>query len=131
MKEIIELHRKAIFPLWDKIKREYSVKDVEDYVKETFRKGEIFGYFENNRLVGCVGIIFDKKNNSGEIRHLIVGPKFQGEGIGRKLMTSVEDYSKNKVKKLLLNVLVKNKAVSFYKKIGYTKYCYIMKKKLK
>ena len=130
LRQIITLHKKTIFPLWDKIGKKYSIREVKEYVLDTLKKGKVFGYFEDMRLVGCAGVILDKKNKSGEVRHVIVDPKSQGKGIGKQLMAFIENYSKKNVKKLLLNVLIVNKAVNFYEKIGYKKYCYIMKKSI-
>lgn len=130
--KIIQLHKKSIFPLWKRLKRDYSVKEVKEYAGLTFKKGKVFGYFDNKKLVGCVGIVLDKKHNVGEVRHLLVHPKYQGKGIGRGMIHFIEEYARRKAKKLRLDVLIKNnKAVGFYDKLNYRKIAFIMEKKIK
>lgn len=111
-----------------------SSKGVRDYFKFTFKKGKIFGYFLDNKLIGCVGIAIFKKMHYAEIEHLLVHPKFQRKGIAKELMKFIENYSKNKlkIKDLRLNVRVKNKkAFNFYKKLKFKEHAYIMVKVLK
>lgn len=57
------------------------------------------------------------------IEELVVGEKFQGRGIGKKLVGFVEEYCrKNKIKSINLYASKKSLAYEFYKKIGYTHY---------
>lgn len=131
LNDILDLHKKAIFPVWRKLKKDYNIKEVKEYINLTFKKGKIFGYFEDGKLIACGGVVLDKKHNFGETRHLLVSPRFQGRGIGKKLLRYIESYAKSKVKKLNLDVLIKNKkAVSFYEKLNYKKHAYIMQKNL-
>ena len=131
LNDIIKLHKRAMIPLWRKLKKTYSSQRVGRYVSDTLRKGKVFGYFLDGKLIGCAGIAIDKKLGAGEIRHVSVEPKFQKRGIGRKLMNFLEKYAKRKVKKISLDVLIKSPAVKFYEKLGWKKHAYVMRKYLR
>jgi uncharacterized protein len=131
LNEIVDLHKKTIFPLWGKLKRDYTEKEIIKYTKLTLKKGKIFGAIKGEKLVGCIGIFLNKNRKIGQIKLLLVYPKYQKKEIGKKLIDYVERYSDKKVKKLQLEVLKDNKAVNFYEKLGYKKFSYIMEKQLK
>jgi len=108
-----------------------SSKGVREYFAYTFKHGKVFGYFIEERLVGCVGLIVHKKMNYSEIEHLLVHPDFQKQGIGKKLMRFIEKYSKSKlkIKNIRLDVRIKNKkAIKLYKNLGYKEISYTMAK---
>ncbi len=133
IEEIVNLHKDSIFKIWDNLGREYSIKGVKNFIIKVFQNGDVYGYFNNKDLVGAIGI--ELRNNKAEISFLLVDPKFQRKGIGRKLMIFIEKNLQG-VNKIYLDVLTKNKAVDFYKKMGYKtirerKDKYIMEKKLK
>ena len=117
IEKIIRLHKISIFPLWDEQGRKYSIKGVKKFVIDIFDKGEVFGYFLEKKFVGVIG--FTIKKNIAEVDFLLVDPNFQKKGIGKKLMKFVERKVKDKVSKIILQVLIKNKAVKFYKKLDY------------
>jgi ribosomal protein S18 acetylase RimI-like enzyme len=114
---IFELHRKAIYPLWNELKRGYSDEGVRDFILDIFEKGEVYGYFHKNMFVGCIGI--EKKENLLEIIFLLVDPVYQGKGIGKELMLFAENKTGRIYEKIILEVLMKNSAVYFYKKMGF------------
>ncbi len=112
----------------------HSPKGAREYFEFTFKKGIIFGSFIEDSLVGCIGIVVEKKFSYGEVEHLLVNPEYQNKGIGKKLMKFIEEYSKTKLKlkQLRLHVRCKNeKAVSFYENNGFNKRAFIMGKELK
>lgn len=130
--DILTLHKLAIFSIWEKAGRDYSKKEIKDYINFILGNGKIFGYFEANKLIECAGIEINKKNKYiGRATLILVNPKFQGRGIGKKLMKYIEGYAKGKVIVLKLDVLIKNeKAIRFYEKNDYKKLSYTMVKKL-
>jgi len=134
LNEIVKLHYKSIVPMWLKLGRERDKKGIIDYMNYTFKNGKVFGYFLNDKLVGCIGIVADKKFKYAEVEHVLVDEKYQKRGIGREMMEFIEDYAKKnlkiKIKELRLTVLCKNPAVTFYEKMGYTKKSYTMIKKV-
>jgi ribosomal protein S18 acetylase RimI-like enzyme len=117
LEEVINLHKNAIFPLWDKLGRTYSVEGVREFLKEIFKKEKVIGYFIKDKLVGVIGITLEKRNLN--VDFLLVDSNFQGKGIGKDLMSYVEESYKDKAEKSQLQVLEKNPAVNFYKTLGY------------
>lgn len=62
-----------------------------------------------------------KKLNKTKIHKIYVLPDTQGTGVGRSLISYIEQEAKNNAdKKLLLHVNRDNKAVKFYEHIGFT-----------
>ena len=56
----------------------------QDLIKEFSSGVRIFGYNKNNKLVGVMGI--QKLSEVTLIRHAYILTKFQGRGIGKKLL---------------------------------------------
>lgn len=130
----VDLHYKSIVPVWNKLGRKWDRKGIIEYMNFTFRKGKVFGYFLNNKLVGIIGIVAEKKDKYAEVEHVLVDKKYQKKGIGKELMVFIEKYARKNfkfIKELRLSVLVKNPAVGFYEKRGFTKKSYNMIKKIK
>jgi len=51
---------------------------------------------------------------------LAVKEEYKEQGIGKNLITKIEDYAKqNKIKRILFKTHKKSSAVDFYKKLGY------------
>ena len=111
----------------------YSEKGVKEYFEFTFKKGNVFGYFVDNSLVGCAGITIFENFSYGDVGHVIVHPKYQRRGIAKELMNFVEEYAKKKkLKGLRLSVRIGNeKAIDLYEKTGFKKHAYSMKKNFK
>lgn len=122
----MQLQVKAEGPLLKKLNLKLNKKDIKKYILDSFKNGKIFGYFLNEKLIACGGVVIDKEKIA-YIRHVFVLPEFQGKGIGTKIMKHLEKNAE-KSKKLRLYVLVENHAVDFYEKLGYKKYAYIMEK---
>jgi len=134
LEKTFELHYRSIVPMWLRLGREHDRKGIIDYMKFTFKKGKVFGYFIDEELIGIIGIVPNRKHKYAEVEHVLVDEKHQGKGIGKELMNFIEKYTIKKykfVKELRLNVLVKNPAVNFYEHLGYDKKSYNMIKKLK
>src|SRR5512138_191138 len=100
--EILELHKDAIFPLWDKLNLNYSEEGVKTFILGVFMGGEVYGYFENKEFLGVIGV--EENEKFCEVSFLLVNSNFQGRGIGRKLLSFIENKSH---KKMVLDVLVK------------------------
>ena len=132
LKELVKLDNLAFRPLTKKLGR-HSAKDAREYFIFTFKKGKLFGYFINDKLVGCAGMVIEKKQKCAEIEHVLVNPKYQERGIGKELMNFAEAKAKKQgIKNLRLHVRCKNRrAFNFYKKCGFNEHAYIMLKKLK
>jgi len=132
LNELVKLDGLAFKPLRKKLGR-HSSKDAREYFIFTFKRGKLFGYFINDKLIGCVGIVAEKKHKCAEIEHVLVNPKYQGRGIGKELMKFAEKQAKKQgIKALKLHVRCKNeKAFALYKKCGFNEHAYIMIKKVR
>ena len=132
LNELTKLNELAFKSLKNKL-GSYSSKGVRDYFEFTLKKGKLFGYFVDKKLVACIGIVINKEFKYGEVEHVLVNPNFQKKGIAKKLMEFIESYArKASLEWLRLNVRCKNQnAISFYEHFRYNKYAYIMVKKLK
>lgn len=79
------------------------------------KKEKIFILKENDELIGSVAIVDD------EIDDLIVNPKYQGKGYGKKLLFyAINKMQVLKVEKITLHVAKWNeKALKLYESIGF------------
>lgn len=132
---VMNLHKKAIFPIWNKLRRKYTLASIRKFALNIFKNGEVFGFIRQNKIIAIIGI--ECKFNKLEICFLLVDPKYQGKGIGKKLMIFVENKYSKRIKKIYLDVLIKNPAVKLYKRLGYKliriknkKQKYVMEKKI-
>ena len=119
----------------------------EDSFKMDLRKinnqnGKIYLAIENNIIIGLImGIInvpdeIDKLTNdcakTGSVIELIVKNNIRGNGIGKSLLTKIEDYFKSlDCKRINIEVFGPNeKGLNFYLKNNYTIRDYIVSKKI-
>ncbi|MDZ4992604.1 GNAT family N-acetyltransferase [Clostridium perfringens] len=86
-----------------------SIEQLED------KKEKIFVLKENDELIGSVAMI------DGEIDDLIVNPKYQGKGYGKKLLLYAINKIQNlKAEKITLHVAKWNeKALKLYENNGF------------
>lgn len=72
-----------------------------------------------------------KMKRMGYVPDFVVLRKYQKQGIGKKLLTSAEQYIKSKdCEYVSLDVTTGNSAFDFYKKHGYKEYSTNLKKKI-
>lgn len=70
-------------------------------------------------VVAGVGRLTTYSNKEGRIRYMAVADQYQSQGIGKKILTFLENEAKNKgMTGLILNA--RENALDFYKKLGYT-----------
>ncbi len=117
--QIFEIHKDAIFPMWDSFGREYSEEGVRDFIAKVFETGEVFGYFSEDKLFGVIGFEIHKDKDAAEICFLLVKSFFQGSGVGKELMDFVENKIRLYIHRIFLEVLIQNPAVNFYKRLDY------------
>ncbi|MBP1969848.1 ribosomal protein S18 acetylase RimI-like enzyme [Virgibacillus natechei] len=100
-----------------------ALEETVQSVSDAFKKGEksLIAYEENNP-VGMVR--FQLKNESLYFYRLSVIPEKQGEGIGKKILKSLEDYAnKFGVSTILCKVrMTVPKNMQLYSSIGYVVY---------
>lgn len=71
----------------------------------------------NGNIAGVARLEFPD-NGLAQLRYMAVDDVYQGNGIGRKIVDHMEQYSKeNNVHELFLNA--RENAVGFYEKLGY------------
>jgi len=86
-----------------------------------------FGYFINDEIVGCSGLLIEKAvkmSHTATLSSMYVKDDFRGSGVGLALVNFVKDYAKkNHVKHLYLGCNAQNLgAVKLYKKCGFKVY---------
>ena len=86
-----------------------------------------FGYFINDEIVGCTGLLIEKIakiSHTGTLFGMYVKDDCRGAGIGLALVNFVKDYAKkNHIKHLYLGCNAQNLgAVKLYKKCGFKVY---------
>lgn len=76
-----------------------------------------YGWFVDEELAGC-SIALPKSTKHAKIRQMAVGPEFQGQGIGRKLLSAVEGDLRNRGI-ATVELAARVEAIGFYEKLGY------------
>lgn len=89
-----------------------------------------YQFYNGRERIGYIGIAFDKKNNSAEIRILLVYPKYRKKGYGKLILKEGIEKCK-KCGKIYLYAQPCDEAymkmeelVSFYEKFDFTKKAY-------
>ena len=86
-----------------------------------------FGYFINDEIVGCSGLLIEKAtkiSHTGSLFGMYVKDGVRGSGVGFDLVNFVKNYAKeNHIKHLYLGCNAENLgAVKLYKKCGFKIY---------
>lgn len=83
---------------------------------------QFYAYFENNLAIGFMAIQVNLlEGKSMKIHKLYVLPNQQGKGVGYKLIQKAIEIANNlEQKNVFLNVNRFNKAVDFYKRVGFS-----------
>ncbi|MGM5629691.1 GNAT family N-acetyltransferase [Apibacter raozihei] len=97
----------------------YSIEAMKNQITELNHK--YFLIAEKGIFFGYLSYQINYKPQITKIHKIYVLPDTQGKGIGKKLIQEVEKRAiKEKNKLLILNVNRFNKAVSFYKNMGFS-----------
>lgn len=98
-------------------------KDLFDVYEYLRRKGCFWLAEDNDKIVGMVGVRMGKEGKM-KVKALRVHPKYQRQGIARKLMSMLEDYcKKNKDEEIILGVNRNSlPAIALYESLGYTRF---------
>jgi ribosomal protein S18 acetylase RimI-like enzyme len=102
---------------------------VTGAIQATDQYNFAFGAFtENNKLIGICGFITDmrmKARHRGEIVQLFVDSKYNGKGIGKKLLQLSIDkaFANQQTEQIILSVASANEnAIGLYKRFGFAEY---------
>jgi len=106
---------------------EKESKIADEFWLEQLDKDIIFGYFTDNEIVGCCGLLLEKKAkiaHTATLFGMYVKDKTRGSGIGLELVNAVKNCAKNNyVKHLYLGCNAENLgAVKLYRKCGFKVY---------
>jgi len=90
-----------------------------DSATDQLEEKSINAFIQNNKgvFIAC-GRLQENENKIGQIRFMAVDQSYQGKGLGKLMITSLEE----KAKELKLNKIqlqARENAVSFYKNNGY------------
>lgn len=126
--EVDEIHRIALPEIFKKPDgsartKEYFqdlLKDKNVLINVVEEESQLVGFI-HAYIKGSPNIPIMVSRKYGVIENLAVTKKFQGQGIGRKLMESAHEWFKDfEIKSIELNVWEFNqKAIGFYEKLGY------------
>ena len=99
---------------------------TEDEWKAEFKRSELFGFFEKNKLVACVGFFVYsplKMCHRGALWGMYIQPDYRRKGIAAALLKKVIAHAKKRVIQLHLTVVTHNHAaVKLYEKNGFRIY---------
>ena len=136
---ILSIDKDALDQLHPEYRDKMAILDLEE-VKEN--EGKCFLAIENNKVIGLImGCVppYDEYDyldykcpRRGEITELIVTRKVRSNGVGRKLMDTMEQYFKSiGCEYVLVDVFAYNeKGINFYNKNGYRSRMETMIKKI-
>lgn len=77
----------------------------------------VFSAYDSDKLIGMICVMDDGVMNA-YIHYLLVNPKYQDKGVGKRLVELVKDKYKDYLR---IAVIGYYKAEEFYKKMGFTK----------
>jgi ribosomal protein S18 acetylase RimI-like enzyme len=120
LNKLMDIHEKTIFPVWESLGRKHNKEKIKNFVESMFEEGVIYGYFRNKNILAALALNV-RDDKKGWVEFILVLPEAQGKGVSKELMDFAENYfNKKGIKILALDVVQKNeRAVNFYKKIGY------------
>jgi predicted GNAT family N-acyltransferase len=105
----IELRNQVLrYPLKMSLTEEDILNDEKDFH---------LGLFKEKTLIACL-VLKPLSETEMKMRQVAVDPNFQGQGLGKQLVTHSENFSVGKgFKKIVLNA--RTGAVPFYQSLGY------------
>lgn len=101
---------------------QYFDTSEEDYLNN-YLENERETYFvveQDNKIVGCGGINYENNSTIGIISWDIIHPKFQGKGIGKKLLLHRINVLKKDDQVNLIRVRTSQHTDKFYAKCGFS-----------
>lgn len=75
---------------------------------------------ENNQIIACICI--EKKNENGYIGYFAVHPDYQGQGLGKRLLSKAEGFARDtlQVSTLIMAVVSqRTELIEYYERRGY------------
>ena len=91
--------------------------DLENYLKNQLE--DYFVYIENSKIIGVGGINYSFEEKVACISWDIIDPKWQGRGIGKKLIQFRINHINENPKIEIIRVRTSQYAFQFYGKMGF------------
>ncbi|MCD6019997.1 MAG: Histone acetyltransferase HPA2-like protein [Bacteroidetes bacterium] len=110
IEEIIDLRYAVLRKPWDK-PRDTATDDQEPTA--------VNAYIEENEVVIACGRLQDNGDGVGQIRYMAVHPDFQGKGLGKLILSKLEEEGRRNGMKMI-ELQARENAVEFYKSQNYT-----------
>jgi ribosomal protein S18 acetylase RimI-like enzyme len=99
---------------------------IDDYRKIVSGPFPPFAAFDGTKAIGTVGFYILgglKMSHRGVLWGMYVSPTHRGQGIGRKLISSVIDHARGRVEQIHLHVVTTNTAAyDLYRSMGFVPY---------
>lgn len=108
--QIIDLRYSVLRQPWDKPK---------DTATDDFELSSINAFIENNGEVIACGRLQDNGSGLGQIRYMAVHPNYQGKGLGKLIVTKLEEEAR-KINLTTIELQARENALEFYKSLGYS-----------
>ena len=115
IQKTVALHKEAMSPLYLKYTIHSSPKIDHFLFDQSFKPSNIFlGAFLEKELAGYCHLILNKE--SAHLNNIAVSPSIQSQGVGRFLLSKIEEIAKEKsLKRISLDVFKSNKkALNWY-----------------
>ena len=122
--EIKKISSSATYPVRHEVLRKGKPIETCQFKGDDYENTVHFGLYQKEQLIGIISIfkepsILFLEKNQLQIRGMAVLEEFQGKGFGAELVKAAENYCINlNVDLIWFNA--REKAVPFYKKLGYT-----------
>jgi len=120
--DLVRLTCEASWPsIYPQASIDYVINDLltPALIKNRIENCNFYVIEENDKIIGCGGIdVKDEEQTEARIRIFFINPTFQGKGLGRKLVETLEsDEILKDVKRI--EAPASMFAIPFYKKMGY------------
>jgi ribosomal protein S18 acetylase RimI-like enzyme len=98
--------------------------EKEDMIKKYLYRGELFALFDEDLKTVCA--VTEEGNGFIEIKNIATYEKYHGKGYGKTMIKYIIEEYKDKCKTLLVGTGDVEKALNFYKSLGF-KYSHVIK----
>lgn len=122
--EIKKINAIDTYPVRHEVLRKGKPIETCKFIGDDNEETTHFGLYIDNQLIGIISIFKEtnamfSESNQFQIRGMAVLDEFQGKGFGAQLVKKAESYCTN-LKAELIWFNAREKAVRFYKSLGYT-----------
>jgi len=110
----------ALEPHNEKINKDVAKKYIDN--KYNYCKKNSFVLTEENEIIGFIFINISSWSNGPQaiIEEIVISPKYQNKGLGKKLLEYTDKhFKKNKVKSIMIWNKKSPKLINFYQKQGF------------